>query len=85
MPLPIRDKNNHVLAVGDVIKYGDYRGVLLYCIDTDEYVIALDYSMRYGDNPYDIESYGKFVAIPMDNGARMELEKCECVVTRKRE
>lgn len=74
-PLPIVDKNNKPLAVGDSIRYGEYRGILLYCIDTDEYVIALDYSMWYGDDPYDFDSYGKAIKIPMDNGARIDLEK----------
>lgn len=79
LQLPIRDKNNNVLAVGDTIRYGEYYGVLLFEPDSREYCIALGYSMWYGDNPYDTESYGKFIDIPMDNGARMELEKCTCV------
>lgn len=74
-PLPIRDKNNRHLAVGDSIRYGEYRGILLYEPESLEYVIALDYSMWYGNNPYDIDSYGKAIKIPMDNGARMDLEK----------
>lgn len=74
-PLKIRDKNNNYLTVGDNIKYGDYQGVLLYNPSYNQYGIALTYSMWYGNNKYDIKSYGKFIEIPMDNGARMELEK----------
>lgn len=73
--LNIIDKNNVRLSVGDTIRYGEYSGVLLYNHYYDQYGIALDYSMWYGDNQYDIDSYGKFIEIPKDNGAKMELEK----------
>ena len=33
--------------------------------------------MWYGTDKYDIKSYGKFVAIPMNNGARMKIEQIE--------
>ena len=36
--------------------------------------MALDYSMWHGDDKYNIHSYGKFIDIPMDNGAKMEIE-----------
>lgn len=29
----------------------------------------------YGDDKYDINSYGKFIDIPMDNGTKMEIKK----------
>lgn len=73
--LNIIDKNNTTLFVGDTVRYGEYSGVLLYNYDYDQYGVALDYSMWYGDNKYDIDSYGKFIKIPMDNGAKMKLEK----------
>lgn len=75
--LNIVDKNNILLSVGDHVKYGNYRGVLLYNYHCGQYGIALDESMWYGDNLYDINSYGKFVEIPLDNGAKMELEKLD--------
>ena len=75
--LKLLDKNRSILSVGDTIKYGEYKGVLLYNHHYDEYGVALDYSMWYGDDKYNIDSYGKFISIPMDNGARMELEKVE--------
>ena len=73
--LSILDKNNNKLIIGDSIRYGEYQGVLLYNHHSNEYGVALDYSMWYGDNKYDINSYGKFISIPLDNGAKMELER----------
>ena len=73
--LHLMDKNKERLSVGDTVRYGEYQGVLLYNHHYDKYGIALDYSMWYGDDKYNIDSYGKFVDIPMDNGARMEIEK----------
>lgn len=73
--LKLLDKNRNTLSVGDTIKYGEYKGVLLYNHHYDKYGVALDYSMWYGDDKYNIDSYGKFVSIPMDNSARMEIEK----------
>lgn len=75
--LKLLDKNRNTLSVGDIIKYGEYKGVLLYNHHYNEYGVALDYSMWYGDDKYNIDSYGKFVSIPMDNGARMNIEKIE--------
>lgn len=73
-PLNIMDKHMNNLSVGDEVKYGEYKGILLYNHHYDQYGIALDYSMWYGDNKYNIDSYGKFIDVPMDNGARMEIE-----------
>ena len=73
--LHLMDKNKERLSIGDTVRYGEYQGVLLYNHHYDQYGIALDYSMWYGDDKYSIDSYGKFVDIPMDNGARMEIEK----------
>ena len=73
--LSLLDKNKETLCVGDFVKYSGYHGILLYNHYSDEYGVALDYSMWYGDDKYNIDSYGKFLAIPMDNGARMEIEK----------
>lgn len=68
------DKNRNFLVIGDKVRYGKYKGVVLYEPEHRGYGVALDYSMWYGDDKYDIKSYGKFVDIPMDNGARMEIE-----------
>lgn len=72
--LKLMDNSGVLLSVGDEIKYGEYKGVLLYNHYSDQYGVALDYSMWYGNDKYNINSYGKFVDIPMDNGARMEIE-----------
>lgn len=73
--LNIMDKNHELLSVGDTIRYREYQGILLYNPAYKQYGIALDNSMWYGDNKYNIESYGKFIEIPMDNGAKTELER----------
>lgn len=73
--LPIMDKNGNTLAVGDRIRYSEYEGILLYNPAWKRYGVAIDGSLWYGDDPYNIDSYGKFMDIPMDNGARMEIEK----------
>lgn len=73
--LNIMDKFGNYLSVGDEINYGEYNGILLYNYSYKQYGVALDYSMWYGNDKYNIDSYGKFIEIPMDNGARMELEK----------
>jgi len=71
----LTDRFGNLLSVGDEIKYGKYRGILLYNYHYEQYGVALDYSMWYGDDKYNIDSYGKFIEIPMDNGTRIELEK----------
>lgn len=73
-PLNIIDKHRNCLSVGDEVKYGKYKGILLYNHYYDQYGIALDHSMWYGNDKYNIDSYGKFIDIPMDNGGRMEIE-----------
>lgn len=72
--LKIMDKYRNYLFVGDEIRYGEYKGILLYNHHYNQYGIALDYSMWYGSDKYNIDSYGKFISIPMDNGTRMEIE-----------
>lgn len=73
--LGLKDKNNKYLVVGgDTIQYGIYHGILLYEPERKVYGIALTSSM-YGDDKYDINSYGKFIDIPMDNGTKMEIKK----------
>ena len=72
-PLSILDKNNNVLYIGDTIKYKEYQGILLYNFEYEEYGIF--FGQWYGEDIYDSNSYGKFIGIPMDNGARMTIEK----------
>lgn len=73
--LGLMDKNKNWLVVGDEVKYRKYHGILLYEPIRKGYGVALLDSMWYGNDKYDINSYGKFVDIPMDNGTRMEIEK----------
>lgn len=77
MELNIYDKNNTKLRIGDSISYYKYTGVLLYNPFYDQYGIALDYSLKFGADKYNINYYSKFIEIPMDNGARMDIEKIE--------
>lgn len=72
--LNIIDKHWNCLSVGDEVKYGKYTGILLYNHYYDQYGIALDYSMWYGNDKYNIDSYGKFIEVPMDKGVRMKIE-----------
>ena len=77
-PLSIMDKEGNVLKVGDTVKYFRQIGVILYnpnCGRNGKYGVAISDSMWYGDNPYDIAAYGKFIEIPMDNGDKIHLEK----------
>ena len=53
--LHLMDKNKERLSVGDIVRYGEYQGVLLYNHYYDRYGIALDYSMWYGDDKYNID------------------------------
>lgn len=72
--LGIMDQKRNFLVVGDEVRYGKYQGIILYEPKRKGYGIALSDSMWYGDNKYDIDSYGKFIDIPMDNGAKMEIK-----------
>ena len=71
--LNISDKNNNILKVGDTIEYQNYKGILLYNPESKSYGVAIDSSLWYGTDIYDINSYGKFIDIPMDNGGKMFL------------
>lgn len=72
--LGIMDQNRNFLVVGDEVRYGKYQGILLYDPKRKGYRIALSDSMWYANDKYDINSYGKFVDIPIDNGAKMEIK-----------
>ena len=75
--LPLLDKNRTLLSVGDYIRYGIYKGILLYNYHYKQYGIAIESSALDPSNKYDIDSYGTFVSIPMDNGDMVKIEKIE--------
>ena len=75
LPLRIKDRNAETLHVGDHVEYDEYEGVLLYNHHSDQYGVAVSSSMLRGHDVYSIDSYDKFVPVPMDNGARMEILK----------
>ena len=71
--LGIQDKNGNWLRCGDTIKRNNYIGIILFNHHTKRYEIYLNYSRWYGSNIFDIESYGKSIDLPLDNGAKMEI------------
>ncbi len=80
--LGIQDKNNEWLCSGDYVACGSYEGRIFLkkpMIKNSHKVkyatIALNYSMWYGDNEFDLESYGKFIHVKLDNGSKMDLER----------
>lgn len=80
LPTGLLDRNRIEIMTGDIVrlKGTTYRcpvkGPVMWNRHYNTYGIFLDYSLWYGDNPYDPDCYGKFVEIPADNGMRMELE-----------
>ena len=77
-PLPIVDKEGNVLKVGDTVKYFQQIGIIFYNPNygrNGKYGVVIFDRMWYGDNPYDIAAYGKFIEITMDNGDKIHLEK----------
>lgn len=68
-------KYGNNLSTRDEVKYGRFVGILLYNHNCDKYGIVIKDSMWYREDKYDINSYGNFIEIPMDNGARMKIEK----------
>ena len=82
LPLGIHDMNGTELYIGDIIRWyqGDTYVVCIILFNSNYKTIdaMVRNSMRYGDNMYnmyDENSYGKSYQIPMDDGARMQIEK----------
>lgn len=73
--LGIHDKNHTELRVGDFINYSGVDCVILYDFNIKMYWAFILNSKWYGDNDYDINSYGKAYNLPLDNGARMNIVK----------
>ena len=71
--LSIVDRDDKPIRVGDKVQYQSYEGRVLYNPAFKCYVLGLSYSMWYGDNEFDIKSYGKCIDIPMDNGGKNDL------------
>ena len=73
------DRRGNEIATGDrVLLVGSgIEGIVLYNRYVGQFGIFYSYSMWYGDKPYNPDSYGKFIAIPTDNGMRMEIEIME--------
>lgn len=68
------DMNKNSILFGDYIKLKNtnYDGPVLY--NKEQGKLGICFGLWYGDlNPYNEQCYGKFIAIPKDNGMRMEL------------
>ena len=70
----IHDKNGTELQVGDIVRYSNEECILLYDTEVGYYRALLTRSQWYGDDKYNPNSYGKAYCIPLDDGARMEIE-----------
>ena len=70
------DRNGNAIMTGDKVLLinSSIDGVVLYNRYAGQFGVFYSYSMWYGDNPNNPDSYGKFIAIPADNGMRMEIE-----------
>lgn len=80
------DKNNREICVGDIVKWNNgrdkgtrqhwrsktYIGRVFWHYIEECYVIA--WEKYYGHDDYKLESYGKCIIIPSDNGGRMHME-----------
>ena len=73
IPLGIHDINNNELYSGDEIIMHGYTGRILWSQSDNAYVLAIRDSQWYGDDEYSIESYGKSIPIPLDDGAKMSI------------
>ena len=76
-PLGIHDKDGREICVGDVViktrPKDEYKGRVLYNDAHKKYEIFLEYSMWYGDDPFNPHCYGKVVPISMDDGEKPNL------------
>ena len=77
IPLGIHDKDNNELYSGDKIILHEYTGRILWNQHENAYVLALDYSQWYGEDEYSMDSFGKAVPIPLDDGAKMSISLIE--------
>ena len=79
--LGVQDCNGDYLKVGDMVRIASKHqtGVILYNPDSDRYEIMLIHSRWYGDDIFNPNSYGKSEVLPMDNGAKMNIQKLKGV------
>ena len=70
------DRHGDEIITGDkvLLVNSNIDGVVLYNRYANKFGVFYSYSMWYGNKPYNPDSYGKFIAIPTDNGMRMEIE-----------
>ena len=70
------DRHGKEIVTGDKVLLinSSIDGVVLYNRYAGRFGVFYSYSMWYGDNLYNPDSYGKYISIPADNGMRMEIE-----------
>ena len=70
------DRHGKEIVTGDkvLLTNSSIDGIVLYNRYAGSFGVFYSYSMWYGDNPYNPDSYGKYISIPADNGMRMEIE-----------
>lgn len=75
-PTGLYDNERKEIMTGDVIHIlgKDYKGPVMWNRHQDAYGVFM--GLWYGNqDPYDPDCYGKFIAIPKDNGMRMVLSR----------
>ena len=77
IPLGIHDRDKRELCTGDLVRWHNTFGRLLFNKSDGLYWFFIWNSRWYGDDEYDSESYGKGWLLPMDDGARMEMKYVE--------
>lgn len=73
----LKDKFNQKIHIGDLVcfyltKNNYYYGRVFYDQAQKEYVLA--WGQWYGVDEYSLDSYGKSIILPADNGGRMHVE-----------
>ena len=75
IPTGLLDKFGNEIMSGAKIHIDNhyYEGIVLW--NRNYGCFGLHYGLWYGEkDPYDSDSYGKFIPIPKDNGMRMDIE-----------
>ena len=79
------DKNNKEICVGDIVKWDNGRGSSRHRWKSKKYIgrvfwhyveksYVIAWGKWYGHDEYKLESYGKCIIIPSDNGGRIHME-----------
>lgn len=78
LPTGLLDCDRNEIMTGDFVRFrsSGYSGPVMWHRKVGCYGVFM--GLWYLDkNPYDPDCYGKFLPIPQDNGARMDIERIE--------